>query len=86
MCSSSQIRSRDHGRILDLHDDPDLLEIIMEQRGQVVGHLQEEVSSIHLMNSEYKTLGYHQKNRNTTDDADYKVIGPSNQLGRLLRR
>lgn len=55
-------------------------------RGEVLGHLREAGSSIRLTDAQYKTLGYYLRTRNVTVNADHKVIGPGNQLGRLLGR
>lgn len=65
---------------------PAASEPIRGSRGEVFGHLRDAGSSIRLTDAQYKTLGYYLRIRDVTVDAAYKVIGPGNQLGRLLGR
>lgn len=59
-------------------------EVIRDREGRVLAHIKQEGSSLRLYDARHHTLGWYHGARDVTVDARHRVIGPGDQLLRLL--
>lgn len=61
-----------------------MTDTIKDRGGRKIAFVTDEGESLRMRDANYRTIGWYSKTRDITMTSSYKIVGPGNQLSRLI--